>query len=66
MPVQHERRSGFDRRRFNLSSVAPMGVERRWHKDPRRSVQDEDDQYEPDWDMSEAYFERQIIFPMGD
>ncbi len=58
MPVQHERRSGADRRRFDLSLFAPIGLERRWNKDPRRSVvnEDEEDLYEPDWDAAEASF----------
>ena len=67
MPVQHDRRSCTDRRRFDLSLFAPIELERRWNKDPRKFVADEEDLYEPDWDASEAsYLEKSFTIPSDD
>ena len=42
MRVQHECRTGQDRRQFDLASISPIPVNRRWTKDQRSYVVEED------------------------
>lgn len=57
MPVQHENRSGKERRSFAMSSALPREIERRWNKDQRHSMVDEEEFYDPDWEASDADLE---------
>ena len=57
MTAQQENRSGRDRRKSDHFSKASGMHDRRWNKDPRSSVIDEDDVYDPDWDISDAELE---------
>ena len=57
MPVQHENRSGKERRSVGMSSASPREIERRWNKDQRHSVVDEEELYDPDWEPSDADLE---------
>ncbi len=66
MPVQHENRCGKDRRRFNLSAFTVLEKERRWNKDRRRSADDEDELYDPDWDALELDQESRAGMSLGD
>lgn len=43
MRIQHEYRTGVDRRRQDVIALAPLGIDRRWTKDQRSHVIDEDD-----------------------
>ncbi len=43
MRIQHEYRTGLDRRRQDVIALAPLGIDRRWTKDQRSHVIDEDD-----------------------
>lgn len=55
MPVRHVTRSGTDRRKFDLSANAPIEMERRWNKDRRSRVANEEDEiYDPDWEVSDG------------
>jgi len=57
MPVQHEKRRGEERRSFDISSALLRDVERRWNKDQRHFVVDEEELYDSDWDVSDADLE---------
>ncbi len=57
MPVHHENRSGNDRRKFNMSSVTTIARERRWNRDRRRTVANEEELYDTEWELSEADLE---------
>ena len=61
MRVQHECRSGEDRRKFDLAAIAPIPVNRRWTKDQRSYVVDEEWKHgsetavpEEDWTSSQS------------
>ena len=54
MPVQHENRSGKERRSFDISFALPREIERRWNKDQRHTITDEEELYDPDWEASDA------------
>ena len=41
MRAQHERRTGKDRRQFDLASITPRDIERRRDQDQRSNVLDE-------------------------
>lgn len=43
MRIQHEYRTGLDRRRQDVIALAPLGIDRRWTKDQRSHVINEDD-----------------------
>lgn len=43
MRIQHEYRTGLDRRRQDVIALAALGIDRRWTKDQRSHVIDEDD-----------------------
>ena len=61
MPVQHESRRGKNRRTVDLPSTSTLQKERRWKKDLRSSVVDDDDElYDPDWEASEADLETYV------
>jgi hypothetical protein len=57
MPVQHENRRGKERRSFAMSYALPRELERRWNKDQRHSVVDEEELYDPDREASDADLE---------
>jgi hypothetical protein len=61
MPVQRENRGGKERRNVDMSSVLPREIERRWNKDQRRAVVDEEELLDPDREASDADLE-----PSGD
>ena len=54
MSVHHVARSSNDRRRFALSAATPVEKERRWNKDRRSLVVNEDELYDPDWEVSDG------------
>jgi len=66
MPVQHENRSGKERRSVDMSSVLPREIERRWNKDQRHSAVDEEELYDPDWELSDADLESPAEDSLGD
>jgi len=54
MFVQHVTRSGIDRRKFDLSASTSIEKERRWNKDRRSLVVNEDERYDPDWEAGDG------------
>lgn len=66
MRVQHEHRTGLDRRCSNLISLAPLGVDRRWTKDQRSHVIDEDDVGNGAVTRTESYWEVLFSIPSED
>lgn len=66
MTVQHESRSGKDRRMFDLYSKSATLHDRRWHRDRRNPMIDEDDVYEPDWEISDSELEEYARIPPDD
>lgn len=53
MPSQHAIRRSRDRRTFDLASSS-IEKERRWNKDPRGHLFDDDELYDADWETAEA------------
>lgn len=51
MPIQHVTRNGSDRRKFDLSANKHIEKERRWNRDRRSPVANEDELYDPDWEL---------------
>ena len=54
MSVQHVTRSASDRRKFDMSANAAIEKERRWNKDRRSLVVNEDELYDPDWEVGDS------------
>jgi len=65
MAVQQQYRSGKERRVFDMSSAMPTEKERRWNKD-RRFMGDEDELYDPDWEVLEEDLELYTHISRGD
>ncbi len=66
MRTQHENRTGRNRRQFDLTSMSPIGVDRRWKKDQRSNVVDEDEMYDSETTEPEDYWERLFSIPSED
>ncbi len=66
MTVQHENRSGKDRRSVELYFMPSTFIDRRWHKDPRLPARDEDDVYDPDWEISDGELEEYTRISLDD
>ena len=54
MSVHHVTRNASDRRKFALPAAAPIEKERRWNKDRRCLVVNEDELYDPDWEVNDG------------
>ena len=54
MSVHHVTRSASDRRKFDLPAATPIDKERRWNRDRRRLVVNEDELYDPDWEVGDG------------
>jgi hypothetical protein len=65
MAVQQQYRSGKERRTFDMSSALPTEKEQRWNKD-RRFTGDEDELYDPDWEVLEEELEPYTHMAHGD
>lgn len=66
MIVQHENRSGKDRRSVELYLRPSTFIDRRWHRDPRARAMDEDDVYDPDWEISDGELEQYAKISLDD
>lgn len=66
MRIQHEYRSGLDRRHHALIALSPLGVDRRWIKDQRSYVVDEDDIDNNTAPRQETYWETLFSIPSED
>ena len=66
MAVQHESRSGTDRRKFNLHLKPGSLADRRWHKDQRAPVMNDDSLYNPDWEVSDSDLEAYAKISLDD
>jgi hypothetical protein len=58
--IEYEGRSGTDHRKFNLYSKSAAMTDRRWHKDPRSPVMDDDSLNDPDWEVSDSDLEAYV------
>jgi len=65
MAVQQQYRSGKERRVFDMSSAMPTEKERRWNKD-RRFMGDDNELYDPDWEVLEEDLESYTHISRGD
>lgn len=64
MRTQHERRTGKDRRQFDLASLAPRDIERRRDKDQRTTPLDEAAIYKAEVvEREDDYWERLRSIP---
>lgn len=64
MRAQHERRTGKDRRQFDLASIAPRDIERRRDKDQRSNALDEAAIYRTETtEREDDYWERLRSIP---
>jgi len=66
MTNQRENRSGTDRRKSNLYSNSAAMTDRRWHRDPRNPVLDDDSLYDPDWEVSDSDLEAYARISLDD
>jgi hypothetical protein len=66
MHTRHENRSGQNRRHSDLSSVLPLGVDRRWKTDQRSYVVDEGEVYDAESRESDDYWQRLFSIPSED
>jgi len=66
MRIQHEYRTGLDRRRQDVIALAPLGIDRRWTKDQRSHVIDEDDVDNNTTPREETYWETLFNIPSED
>lgn len=66
MRTQHESRSGSNRRQFDLTSISPIGVDRRWKKDQRSNRVDEGEMYASKAAEPDDYWERLFNIPSED
>lgn len=66
MRIQHEYRTGLDRRSHDLIELSPFGIDRRWTKDQRSYVIDEDDVDDHPATRQETYWETLFNIPSED
>ena len=66
MRIQHEYRTGLDRRHQDVIALAPLGIDRRWTKDQRSHVIDEDDVDNNATPREETYWETLFNIPSED
>jgi hypothetical protein len=66
MRIQHENRTGVDRRHHDVISLSPQGIDRRWTKDQRSYVIDEDEIDNSAAARPENYWETLFNIPSED
>lgn len=66
MRIQHESRTGRSRRELDLTSISPVGVDRRWKKDQRSNTVDEGEMYDSRAAKPDDYWERLFSIPSED
>lgn len=54
MSVHHVTRSSSDRRKFDMSATTAIEKERRWNRDRRSLLVNEDELYDPDWEVGDG------------
>lgn len=66
MRIQHEYRTGLDRRHHDIIALSPIGLDRRWTKDRRSHVIDKDDIDSSAVTRQETYWETLFSIPSED
>ncbi|MFT3850418.1 MAG: hypothetical protein QM739_17595 [Propionivibrio sp.] len=66
MRIQDEHRTGADRRRSDSTGTPPLGIDRRWAKDQRSHLIDENEVFGRGSVKTEGYWETLFNIPSED